>query len=341
MKFYFSPLCIGMLIVFIGTGCDKSEYKVPILDLTKNQVDILFVSETAGLQQIFAVQDTALNKVWNVTAAVGQWGVLDPAWSGNPRRYAFSSLQWVRSDYYPFVSNIYILNMDSASTVKKRITPITYDTLRIDSNHIYLEAINLRPDWSLNGSRIVYISNRTGRFEIYITAVSDSLTGDSIPKKLTDSTDKINIYCCPSFSPDGTKILYTSSSSGFEEIWMMDTSGANKIKLTNTGATITRRPRFSPSGDKIVFHSNLFINGDDSLHIFTINPNGSELDTVTMTGNAYDPYWSPDGLYIIYARKFSMKKGYIYMIHRNGSGEQRLINDSKAYYPAWRPSGSR
>jgi Tol biopolymer transport system component len=336
-KYFFA---FSILFLFVFSGCDKNDIDdIEVLDLSKNQVDILFISESVGIQQIFTVQDTALDRIWNASLSYGEWGVLDPAWSNDPRKFAFSDIQWIRSDLYPFVSNIYIRNMDSTNSVSAALTPITYDTLRRDTNGISYESINLRPDWSLNGQHMIYISNRTGRFEIYMTSISDSLTGDSIPRKLSDTTDKIDIYCFPAFSPDGTKILYTSSASGYEEIWQMDTSGTNKSQRTHTNARITRRPRYSPTMDKIAFHSNFYINGTDSLHIFTMDLDGSNIDTITTTGNCYDPYWSPDGQKIIFARKYSYSKGYINIIDRNGDNPYRLISgDSKSYYPVWRPS---
>jgi TolB protein len=170
--------------------------------------------------------------------------------------------------------------------------------------------------------------------------LDDTLGQISPHKKLTDTNDILNVYCYPSFSPDGTKILYTSRKSGTEEIWSMDSSGLNKTKITTTNATRTRRPRYSPDGNTIAFYSNLWISGTDSLQIYTINANisNSPLDTITRSGNCYDPSWKYNGQQIIFAKNTKPGKSYIYIIDKDGNNESKLINDSKSYYPIWRPS---
>ncbi len=333
-KLCFIITCILPVI----TGCDDDPFQLPYLDLSTNQVDILFVSESEGAQQIFTVQDSALKKIWGIGLpdTMKSVGYLDPAWSGDKRKFAFSNIERITIPYAPFLSNIYILNMDKDTFPS--VIRITSDTIRADTNQILYSALNFRPDWSFDRKSLIYISNRTERFEIYRVYLDDTLGQISPHKKLTDSNDVLNIYCYPSFSPDGTKILYTSSRSGNEEIWTMDSSGSNKIRITNTNASRTRRPRFSPDGNTIAFFSSLWLNGSDSLQIYTISPNGTGLDTVTTDGNCYDPSWKYDGQKIIFAKNTKPGKSYIYIIDRDGNNEVRLIDDSKSYYPVWRPN---
>ncbi len=335
MKKY--PL-IFLLICLSYTGCDKDPITVPHLDLSKNQIDILFVSESEGVQQIYTVQDTALNQVWGISLPYDRpsAGFLDPAWSNDPRKFVFSNIEKVFYPYAPLLSNIYILNMNNDTMPS--IIRITADSLRIDSSGIVYDALNFRPDWSRDGRSLIYISNRIDRFEIYQLYLDDTLGQISPHRKLTDTSDMLNVYCYPSFSPDGRKILYTSSATGKEEIWIMDSNGTNKTRITNTGATKTRRPRFSPDGNTISFYSNCWIRGTDSLQIYTTNITGTRIDTVTRSGNCYDPAWKYDGQQIVYAKNTKPNKGYIYIINPDGTNEARLIPENKSYYPAWRPS---
>ncbi len=327
-------LCLFVVVTF--QACDKGPSGFDYIDLAANQIDILFVSESAGIQQIFAAQDTSY-AVYGINLNDVN-GALDPAWSLDGRKFAYSSVLVSLQDGYPFHTNIYILNMDS---FRNAFTPVTFSPYIIDSNGIHDGTLNMRPDWSLHTNEIVFISDRDSLFNIYKTAVSDTLTGDTLPTLLTDATDKINIYCYPSFSPDGSKIVYTSKKSGNEEIWIMNNDGSNKTQLTHNGASINSRPRFSPSADKISFFSNMWVNGNDSLQIYTIDPNGTNIDTITTSGNNSDPSWAPDGNEIVFAKRggsSSKPRSYIYIIGRNGQNERKLISgDNKAYYPAWRP----
>ena len=47
--------------------------------------------------------------------------------------------------------------------------------------------------------------------------------------QLTD--EPRNAY--PTWSPDGTKIVFTRIANGFKAIWIMDADGGNEVKLMN------------------------------------------------------------------------------------------------------------
>lgn len=331
-----------VLAVIAALGCDSSTYKPISVDLGAVQMDVLFVSETYGGQTILGIQDTTFGDLVDVIAvAYGQNGVLDPSFSKDGRKIAFSNIIVATQGGFPFHSNIYIYNMDSLRGVRTEsfLVPVTHESFGFDSSGFPLGTVNLRPDWNPVLPEIVYISNRQGRFDIYRTTLTDSLWGDTAFVKLTDATDSIDIFTSPSFSPDGLKILYTSKSSGNEEIWQMNRDGTGKQKLTNLGATIAGRPRYSPSGDKISFFGSSDPVGQDSLHIFIMNPNGTGIQRLTSTKNNIDPAWSPDGNQLVYSKRTSSSRGYIYIIDRDGMNERRLIDrDKRAYYPIWRPN---
>lgn len=54
-----------------------------------------------------------------------------------------------------------------------------------------------------------------------------------------------------SFSPDGSKVVYTSNKSGSWNIFMMDADGGNEEQLTTDGSAFY--PSFSEDGDKVVY----------------------------------------------------------------------------------------
>jgi Tol biopolymer transport system component len=62
----------------------------------------------------------------------------------------------------------------------------------------------------------------------------------------------------PVFSPDGSRIAFTSTRSGNSDIWVMDTDGANQTQLT-FHPLVDRRPQWV-NNDAIVFQSNRVIN---------------------------------------------------------------------------------
>jgi len=99
----------------------------------------------------------------------------------------------------------------------------------------------------------------------------------------------------PAWSPDGTKIAFTSDI-GNQEIYVMNADGSGQTNLTQNAAS-DRQPTWSPDGTKIAFLSNR--SGD--FEIWSINANGSSPTNLTMTpGIQEDPAWAPDNTKIAY-----------------------------------------
>src|SRR5262249_1985560 len=74
----------------------------------------------------------------------------------------------------------------------------------------------------------------------------------SSPMELISSTrDDVEAQ----FSPDGKRIAFDSNRSGSDEIWVCDSDGSNAVQLTSLGVGNTGAPRWSPDGERIVFHT--------------------------------------------------------------------------------------
>ncbi|MCK7470412.1 MAG: hypothetical protein MZU95_06115 [Desulfomicrobium escambiense] len=74
----------------------------------------------------------------------------------------------------------------------------------------------------------------------------------------------------PSFSPDGTKMVFVSDMFGSPQVFIKDLSSGEAKRLTYSGNYNTS-PSFSPKGDLIAFVAK--ING--SFEICTMNIDGS------------------------------------------------------------------
>ena len=101
----------------------------------------------------------------------------------------------------------------------------------------------------------------------------------------------------PSWSPDGTRIVYRKMIAEINsEVFVAGSDGSGVTNLTNHPA-FDGWPSWSPDGTKIAFASNR----NSSYQIFTMNPDGTGVQLVANTeGRATKPRWSTDGKMIYF-----------------------------------------
>src|SRR5208282_6948213 len=81
-----------------------------------------------------------------------------------------------------------------------------------------------RPDWSPDGTRIIYSSHLGGQFNnLYVLPV---VGGE--PYKMTFG-DWGHFY--PRWSPDGNRIAYVSNQSGLTDLRILEAFGGKETKL--------------------------------------------------------------------------------------------------------------
>ena len=102
----------------------------------------------------------------------------------------------------------------------------------------------------------------------------------------------------PNWSPAGGTILYQKFENGHWGIWIMNSNGANKTRVT-TGTADATDASFSPDGKYIVYSSNQ--SGEKIANIYIIPVSGGVSKRVT-NYEGYDgaPSWSADGKKIIF-----------------------------------------
>lgn len=79
------------------------------------------------------------------------------------------------------------------------------------------------PTWSPDGTRIVFMSDVAGNWDLYAVSVD----GGS-PERLTDDLGNDGL---PVYSPDGSKIAFVSRRDGVWSVWQIDPDGENEVKL--------------------------------------------------------------------------------------------------------------
>jgi hypothetical protein len=96
----------------------------------------------------------------------------------------------------------------------------------------------------------------------------------------------------PSYSPDGTKILFASGDAlnpNGIEIYVMNADGSNRVQLTSNSVT-DGFPAWSYDGSSIVFASGS-VSDETSVELFVMNANGTNPAKLTSNSNLD---WFPD-----------------------------------------------
>lgn len=148
----------------------------------------------------------------------------------------------------------------------------------------------------------------------------------------------------PSWSPDGSSIVFHSDRAGNFDIWIMDGDGGNPRPLTE-GRGHDFIPRWSPDGSRIVFYSdrqgNVFIDHND-LDVYVMNADGSDQTPITdAPGRDMLADWSADGARIAFV---SDRAGPydIFLMDADGANPVNLTDNSvEVYNPSFSPNGDR
>jgi len=166
---------------------------------------IAFASSRTGKRQNIYLMNADGSNIQRLTYGDDDYG---STWSPDGRRIAFVSNR--DGDYEIYVLDVADALQNGANSRLQKLTDNSYD--------------DLAPDWSLDGTRIAFMSNRDGNEEIY-TLKSD---GTDL-RRLTN--DPVGDWF-PAWSPDGKQLLFAKRGGGKFQVFVMNADGTNVRQLT-------------------------------------------------------------------------------------------------------------
>ncbi len=174
-------------------------------------------------------------------------------------------------------------------------------------------------------SRLAFISEYSGKSEVF--------TGDLFFGEVRQITKDNAQAITPRWSPDGSKIVYTSFfQSGFPDIFLMDLNSLRRTtflsaKGTNSGA------RFSPNGSRVA----MVLSGAGNPEIYLSDAQGKGVSRLTRTPSVEaSPAFSPDGSRLVFTSD-AAGGPQLYVMPVAGGSAQRLPTNISRYCaePDW------
>lgn len=158
-----------------------------------------------------------------------------PAWFPSGNKIAFQSFRDGNTD-------IYSITFDDSGNVTGPLRLTTH------------AASDSQPAVSPDGKKVAFASSRggSGDLEIYVMKANIPEGPKNRPVRLTNNT---TTDWKPDWSPNGRKIVFQSSRTGNDEVFVMKSDGTRQKNLTKNAAE-DGDPVFSPDGRKIAFYSN-------------------------------------------------------------------------------------
>lgn len=175
-------------------------------------------------------------------------------------------------------------------------------------------------------------------FEIYM---KNPATGET--QQLTDN----DYYDAEAtVSPDGSKIVFTSTQNGDLELYTMDIDGSNILQVTDQlgydGGAF-----FSPDSKKLIFrasrpqteeaqkeYKDLLEEGlvaPSDMELYICNIDGSDMKQITHLGNAnWAPFFHPSGEKVLFSSNHQSETGRqfnLFMVNIDGSGLEQITYD--------------
>ena len=145
------------------------------------------------------------------------------------------------------------------------------------------------PDWSPDGSKIVFESDQSGEYEIWVMNADGT---NSI--QVTTMTHSYS----PQWSPDGTRIAFYTRQDNNNIIYTMNPDGSGLVQVTDP-AVSAYDPYWSPDGTRIAYHTARTTPG-----IYAINADGTNPTLLLASEGVGIAYmaWSPDGARLALSR---------------------------------------
>jgi Tol biopolymer transport system component len=186
-----------------------------------------------------------------------------------------------------------------------------------------------RPNRSLDSSKIVFQSNRSGTVQLYVVDAN----GQNL-KQLTTIGNNVNAM----FNPKATHVVYQSDRNGNWDLFLLDLASGTEKQLT-TDSNNDINPYWSPDGLWVTYQSDR--TGNDNVLVLNVNT-GEEFSVTRGTADSSFPNWSPNGKQLSFLTDAGNALFNLTVSAIDGSGLVTITTGPMdTGNTAWSPEGNR
>jgi TolB protein len=148
-----------------------------------------------------------------------------------------------------------------------------------------------------------------------------------VPQRLTTAP---GIDTDPSFSSDGTKIVFESDRGGSQQLYVMNADGSGQRRISFGGAWYAA-PQWSPDGHWITFTRR----AQDGRRIGIMKPDGTGETMLTSGPGDEGPSWAASSREIVFERADAAGRSGLFRVTLDGSAPRKLSIPQDGAEPDW------
>jgi TolB protein len=233
---------------------------------------------------------------------------------------------------YGWLYNVSLSTTDGAQVIGKLYTGTVDDAgARKVAEEFAADILKVFGGVSLMGTKIYFVSDRTGHKEIW------SMDYDGSNQKQLTFYGSITTFPC--VSADGTKVAFMTYKTGAPSVFIHSLETGRRLPFYNQSASMNAPSDFTPDSRQLLIYSTA---AGGYAQIYAANVDGSGLHRISHSGAIdVEPKLNPKtGTDLVFVSGRGAGLPQIYRMSMDGTDVERLTNgEGEAVNPSWSPDG--